>query len=66
MKKRDLTQYSDNELSDWVFNDEGLYRNRRLTPVILKAILQEYFIFTDDQWDQLLIDLEQDEVDNEI
>ena len=62
MTKQDLTEYSENELSLHVFNDEGLYRLRRSRD--LKSILEDYFIFSDEQWEVLETDLNEDEVEN--
>jgi hypothetical protein len=62
MSKQDLTGYSENELSLIVFNDEYLYRvrcNRNL-----KDILNDHFTFTDEQFDVLQEDLNDDEVEN--
>lgn len=56
--KTDLTEYSDNELSMHVFNDEGLYRMRNKP--YLKETLDEYFIYTDEQYEVLLQDIEED------
>ena len=62
MSKQDLTEYSDSELSLMVFNDEGLYRMRRRPG--LKELLEEYFVFTEEQWEQLENDiLEEDGYD---
>lgn len=55
MNKQDLTQYSDSELSMVVFNDEYLY-NMRHKPY-LKYTLDELFIYTPDQLDELENDL---------
>lgn len=57
--RQDLREYSDDELSLWVFNDEGLYSMRRYffnQPEMLK----QYFIFTDEQLDVLMDDLKSD------
>jgi hypothetical protein len=59
MNKQDLTQYSDGELSLHVFNDEYLYRQRNSRH--LKELLNEIFIFTDGQWEELENDLKEDE-----
>ena len=58
MSKNDLTQYTDSELSLWVFNDEGLYRQRHSE--YLKETLRELFIFTNAQWEELQQDLADD------
>lgn len=55
MKKQDLTEYSENELSLIVFNDEGLYRMRRNSQFL--GYLNDHFIFTDDQLETLQNDL---------
>lgn len=58
MKKQDLTEYSDQELSLMVFNDEDLYRMRRSFGFV--EYLREVFIFTDDQLEVLKVDLRED------
>lgn len=58
--KTDLRQYSDEELSLWVMNDEGLYRSRRSLRV-LTELLDELFIYTDEQMEVLKQDLEDEE-----
>lgn len=45
---KDLTMYSDNELSLQVFNDEYFYIERHDRDY-LKALIQEEFIYTDEQ-----------------
>ena len=55
---QDLTQYSDAELSLMVFNDEGLYRDRNKSWFV--DSLKDMFIFTQQQMDELLVDLEDD------
>lgn len=59
-ERQDLREYSDNELSLLVFNDEGLYRLRRRPLLELNELLNEVFIFSTDQWDVLVRDLEDD------
>ena len=59
MDKQDITQYSDDELSLIVFNDEGLYRERKRAS--LEDTLREFFIFTDEQLQVLKDDLENEE-----
>ena len=54
----DLTQYGEQELSLHVFNDEYLYNNRHR--MFLKDILDDTFIYTDEQWIELQADLKQD------
>ena len=63
--RQDLRDYSDNELSLLVFNDEGLYNMRHKRDFI--EFINEYFIYTDDQLEVLKADLEDDrkELDNE-
>jgi hypothetical protein len=58
MNKQDLTMHSENELSLWVFNDEGLYRMRYRKG--FKDTLDELFEYTDKQWQVLVEDLESD------
>lgn len=57
----DLTDYSEDELSLWVFNDEGLYSQRH--DIQLFDMLDELFTYTVEQKEQLLIDLEEDQED---
>lgn len=54
----DITDYSAGELSMLVFNTEGLYRIRNRSD--LKEILEETFIFTKDQWEELQQDIQDD------
>lgn len=56
--KQDLTQYSENELSLQVFNDEGLYNIRHRG--YLFETLKSLFIFTDEQLKVLTQDLKDD------
>ena len=56
--KQDLTGYSDSELSLLVFNDEGLYRKRHRRGFV--SLLDELFIYTTAQLEELLTDLEDD------
>jgi hypothetical protein len=58
MKKEDLTIYNDEELSLRVFNDEGLYRMRKNSQLI--GLLNDLFIFTEDQLEILEQDLKDD------
>jgi hypothetical protein len=60
MEKQDLTGYSDSELSLIVFNDECLYRQRRRRASLVET-LREFFIFTDEQLQELNNDLDADE-----
>ena len=62
--KQDLKEYSDNELSLIVFNDESCYLMRRQ---ILRhyeqnkpSILNDWFEFTDDQLETLIQDIKDD------
>jgi len=56
----DITQYGENELSLHVFNDEYLY-NARLNKSYLIDIINETFIYTDEQMDVLIQDLDEEE-----
>lgn len=62
--KTDITHHSDSELSLMVFNDEGLYRMRKSKRALME-ILNEYFIYNNEQLAELEADLEADEVDDE-
>lgn len=62
MKKQDLTSYGSSELSMHVMNDEYLYNHR--FDEDLKVQLEEQFIFTDEQLEELEEDL-QEELDQE-
>lgn len=59
MSKQDLTEYSEDELSLVVMNDEGLYRMRRHF-LRHTDFLDEIFIYTDEQLDILREDIESD------
>ena len=59
--KTDLTSYGSGELSMWVFNDEGLYRERHRRGFI--EVLSELFIYTDEQLEELENDLAEEEDD---
>lgn len=61
-QRTDLTQYSENELSLMVFNDEGLYRMRNRSYLI--ETLRELFIFSDEQLDVLKQDIQDDNEEN--
>lgn len=63
MSKNNITNYSDDELSLYVFNDEYLY-NLRYNIDILKSVLDENFIYNEDQYNTLLNDIEDDEKEN--
>jgi len=54
----DITEYSKDELSLNVFNEQGLYLARH-EPYIFDLI-DEYFIYTDEQKAVLIEDLEAD------
>jgi len=54
----DLTGYSDSELSLHVFNDEYLYRQRHKNS--LGETLDQLYIYTPEQYQELLQDLEDD------
>ncbi len=56
---KDLTNYSDDELSLVVFNDEYFYTERTNLSFLL-ALVKEEFIYTDEQLSVLLVDLAQD------
>lgn len=64
-RKNDLTMHSDAELSLTVMNDEYLYNKRRLPLRFLRAELEEFFLFSEDQWDELVEDLEADRAEDE-
>ena len=57
---RDLTGYSDQELSLNVFNDEYFYIERENREYLL-ALVDEEFIYTPEQKAELLQDLDDDE-----
>ncbi len=63
MHKQDLTEYGSSELSDNVMNDESLYLSRNSAN--LCELLEEYFIFTTEQWDELVQDLEDEKEEME-
>tara|TARA_R110002153_G_scaffold12479_2_gene46490 strand:- start:683 stop:859 length:177 start_codon:yes stop_codon:yes gene_type:complete len=56
----DITQYGENELSLNVFNNEYFY-NERLNKSYLMALISEEFIYTDEQMDVLIQDLDDEE-----
>ena len=58
LEKADLTEYGSSELSLYVFNDEWLYRRRHRSD--FEKFLRRMFVFTDEQWDELVEDLMQD------
>jgi len=53
--KKDITEYSENELSLIVMNDESLYLERHKPDFI--ELIDEYFIYTDEQKSVLIEDL---------
>lgn len=55
MEKQDLREYSENELSLMVFNDEGLYCMRNSRGLV--EFLKDYFEFTEEQLEVLIQDL---------
>lgn len=59
MKKQDITEYSENELSLIVMNDEGLYKMRRS---LLRdpSFLDEFLIYTKKQLKVLIKDIQDD------
>lgn len=59
--KTDLTEYGEEELSLNVFNDEGLYLRRR--DVDFLGLIDEIFIYTKPQLEELKNDLIEDEND---
>ena len=59
MKKQDITMYSSRELSLIVFNDEFLYNVRHMKH--LKDLLDDSFIYTDEQYEELMEDLKEEE-----
>lgn len=59
--KQDITEFSDSELFLIVMNDEYYYRRRHRSN--LREELTEHFIFTDEQWDELAQDLQEEEND---
>lgn len=61
----DLTNYSDQELSLIVYNDEYFYNERNHLDY-LKALISEEFIFTDEQMETLLNDLEEEANENNL
>jgi hypothetical protein len=61
MAKLDLTQYSENELSLLVYNDEWLYNRRRRNN--LKDILDDLFVYTPEQLSVLTKDLEEEDLE---
>ena len=58
LDKTDLTEYGSSELSLYVFNDEWLHERRHRSD--FEKFLRHMFVFTDEQWDELVEDLMQD------
>lgn len=56
---RDLTNYSDQELSLNVFNDEYFYIERHNRPYLM-ALINEEFIYDQAQMSELIQDLDDD------
>tara|TARA_Y100000310_G_C20192890_1_gene583298 strand:+ start:54 stop:239 length:186 start_codon:yes stop_codon:yes gene_type:complete len=56
--KNDIREYSASELSIMVFNTENLYNERHNKDFI--NLLREDYIFTEEQLNELLVDLEED------
>lgn len=63
MSKQDIRAHTTSELSLLVFNDEGLYRLRR-NRVVLLEVLNDLFIYTAEQLEELEQDLRSDENEN--
>jgi len=57
---QDLRDYSDQELSLLVFNDEYLY-TLRANFLALHQAVNELFLFTDEQYDVMAQDVEDDQ-----
>jgi len=55
--KQDITKYNDLELSLMVFNDESLYNMLQSDRKQLLEIIQLNYIYTDDQWANLIHDI---------
>jgi len=55
--KQDITKYNDHELSLMVFNDESLYNMLESDRKQLLEIIQLNYIYTDDQWANLIHDI---------
>lgn len=63
MDKKDLTQYSDQELSMLVQNDEVLYNTymrcvRKNNIEELKNLVDDVYLYTKEQWEDLESDFE--------
>ena len=59
MNKQNITEYSDEELSLIVLNDEYLYRQRN-RPSFIETV-KELFIYTDEQLEVLKQDIAKEE-----
>jgi hypothetical protein len=57
---RDLTLYGEQELSLNVFNDEYFYIERENRPYLM-ALIDEEFVYTDEQMEELVQDLDDEE-----
>ena len=62
MKHQDLTNYGPDELSLIIFNTEEIYHIRH-DPDLLD-IIEGCFTYTEEQREQLIIDLEEDQDDD--
>ncbi len=60
MYKQDLREYSDNELSLLVFNDEDLYKLAMRNPNGLLNVINDLFIYTEEQLNELKNDLNEE------
>jgi hypothetical protein len=60
MEKLDISSHSDNELSLIIMNNESFYRLRRDFNR-LKDLIDQCFIYTDDQLEELKQTLKEDE-----
>lgn len=58
--RNDIREYSDEELSLTVMNDYDLYMMRRRPLRHLREYLEEIFIFTTEQWEDLVETIEAD------
>jgi len=56
--RTDITEYSDSELSLLVFNTEYLYEQRHSKG--FDEVLDQLFIYTPKQWQELIADLQDD------
>ncbi len=59
-EKTDITMHSDEELSLLVFNTEPLYKLRRHSRALIHDTIREMFIFTSEQFDTLMQDIDDD------